>query len=100
MHVPAILVNATLVSFLQPDSDGQIKRFVQSGRNIEMILCLASHIYTDPGEFETGVIGKITAPGLVCTDGENECTSAGNNYCQVSLASLLQSTACSISYRR
>jgi len=45
----------------------------------------ALHLYADPGGLDTGVIGIITAPGLVCNDGADECagthscTAAGQN---------------------
>ena len=35
----------------------------------------ANHNYDDPGKFNTGVIGEINAAGLVCNDGEDECTA-------------------------
>ena len=35
-------------------------------------------MYYDPGKFDTGVIGEINAPGLVCKDAENECFGAHN----------------------
>ena len=38
-------------------------------------------MYNDPGEFDTGVIGKITATGLVCEDGDDECS--GSHPCTV-----------------
>ena len=50
-----------------------------------------NHIYSDPGEFETGVIGKITAPGLVCNDGVNECAST--HTCTVRITIDCQSAA-------
>ena len=36
---------------------------------------LGGFLYTDPGSLDT-IIGKINAPGLVCDDGEDECSSS------------------------
>jgi len=73
--VPAILANVIQVSYIKRASKTRDSDPVETFDTFIASSCSANHNYDDPGKFDTGVIGDITAAGLVCNDGEDECTA-------------------------